>query len=576
MYSIDSSILWQRPMARMLMMALTLCIALALLGSWWSHAESPMPLSTMAQFQYASAREQGTPENGQSHPHAFLADPLGQSPMANPALVYSSYMGGDGADYGKDVAVDAAGNIYIIGQTYSDTLFDNEIERKGYSDIFVAKFDPTGSELLYWVLIGGEDSDSPLSIDVDAEGNVYGTAIVFDETFPTQNALWPTPPESTNSVLFKLDSKGEIVYSTYLPLDSFYSRQNLVVDKAGNAYVVGSAWITEGETFWRGQIILVKLSPDGSELLLNQHFGGTGTEYGTAIALDSSGNIYLAGTTSQTDDFPVTDNAHQPVCGDILYDPDTYCFEDGVVMVLNPQGEVTYASYHGGSFTDDPQAIAADGKGNFVIAGDTGSGQFPLVNAIQDSCPLDSSTGDCYSPRGYASVIHLDEEVATLAYSTYLGSTERNSNNAVLAAAMDRAGNAYVTGYTSGKKFPLANAVQDELYESFCYTFSSERYCFDGFVAKFSPKGELLMGTYLGADFDEYPYGLTLDTKGNIYLTGTTEGSEFPTTENAYEPSNLINDDAFLVKLAIPATTAPRIRPAPLRTQQLMLPAFLR
>ena len=73
----------------------------------------------------------------------MVADKVAQS--AEATLLYSTYLGGDGADYGKDVAVDADGNIYVLGQTYSDTLFDEEIERSGYSDIFVAKFDPTGS-----------------------------------------------------------------------------------------------------------------------------------------------------------------------------------------------------------------------------------------------------------------------------------------------------------------------------------------------------------------------------------------------------------------------------------------------
>src|SRR5690606_24645762 len=113
----------------------------------------------------------------------------------------------------------------------------------------------------------------------------------------------------------------------------------------------------------------------------------------------------------------------------------------------------------------------------------------------------------------------------------------------------------YVTGYTSGKKFQLMNALQEELHESFCYTFSSQRYCFDAFITKFSPSGELLMSTYLGATFDEYLYGIRVDDKGTIYLVGTTEADDFPTTENAYEPSNLLSDDAFLVKIGTPTGT---------------------
>jgi hypothetical protein len=326
--------------------------------------------------------------------------------------------------------------------------------------------------------------------------------------------------------------------------------------------------ITEDDELMRDQIALVKIDPTGTELLLDLQIGGTGTDRGIAIALDNSGNIYLAGSTSEGDGFPVTANAHQSECGDLLYVPEEdggyrYCYDDGVIVVLNPAGEVTYSSYHGGSFTDTPNSIGTDGKGNIMIVGDTASSRFPFVNALQETCAIASYSDDCESGRPYVSVIHLDDEEATITYSTYLGATERNSTNTVLAATMDRAGNAYITGYTSGKKFPLLNPVQDELYESFCYTFSSERYCFDAFVAVLSPKGELMMGSYLGAEFDEYPYGIAVDNKGGLFITGTTEGSDFPTTSNAYEASNLINDDAFLAKIGLTMSlpTPPRSTP---------------
>ena len=499
--------------------------------------------------------------------------------VTQPTILVSSYVGGDGVDYGKDVAVDNAGNIYVIGQTFSDLLFDEEIARAGYSDIFVAKFDPTGSELLYSTVIGGNDSEYPLSIKVDAQGNVYGTASTYDDTFPTLNARGTEPVESANGVLFKLDSTGELVYSTYLPLDVFYSRHNLAVDAAGNAYVVGSyPWVTVDDELMRDQIGLLKFDPTGAELLLDVSIGGNGTDRGIAITLDDGGNIYLAGSTSEGDGFPVTPNAHQTECGDLIYEPDSYCYDDGVIVVLDPAGEVTYSSYHGGSFTDTPNAIGTDGKGHVMIAGDTASSRFPFVNAIQETCAIASYSDDCESGRPYVSLIQIPNngDQATITFSTYLGATERNSTNTVMSATMDRAGNAYVAGYTSGKKFPLVNALQDELYESFCYTFSSERYCFDAFVTKFSPKGELLMGTYLGGDFDEYPYGLTVDSQGAIYVAGTTEATYFPTTENAYAPSNLIDDDAFFVKIGLPVVAQPHPRPAPNGLINFLLPALLR
>jgi hypothetical protein len=431
--------------------------------------------------------------------------------------------------------------------------------------------------LLYTTLIGSNDSDTALSIQVDDQGNVYATALVFEDNFPTKNALWAHPPEYwQNSVIFKLNQNGELVYSTYLPLDVFDARQNLAVDGNGNAYVTGSALIFSDEPpFLGSQIAALKLNPNGSQVLLNTHIGDTQTESGRAIDIDANGNIYLAGTTEggEGNGFPTTTNAHQSTCGDVVYDPQTYCFEDGVVVVLNAAGQVTYSSYHGGSFTDEPTAIATDGQGHVLIAGNTTSAQFPLAQPLQSSCPVDTSTENCYQARGFVSVIDINGSTGDLVYSTYLGSTERESNNVILAAAMDSGGTAYVTGYTNGKQFPVANPIQSQLSDnSFCTTFGSERYCFDTFVTVLSPSGGLSFGTYLGASFDEFPYGLALNPSGDIYLTGTTEANDFPVTANAFQATNPLGDDAFLVKIGSGGSNPP---PAP-GDKRVFLPMVIR
>ena len=287
---------------------------------------------------------------------------------------------------------------------------------------------------------------------------------------------------------------------------------------------------------------------------------------------ESLRRAYLAATTERRDDFPVTAKAHQPVCGDILADPDGYCFMEGVLVVLNAAGEVTYASYHGGSFADEPQAIATDGKGLVVIAGKTTSAEFPLVNALQTTCPVDDATGNCYSPRGFVSAVRIDGGgQGTLVYSTYLGSKERASWTDVLAATMDADGNAYIGGYTSGKQFPTLDGFQSEIYESFCDVGGSERYCFDGYIVKFAPTGEMTWGTYLGAVFDEYLYGLALDRTGALYAAGTTEAYDFPTTAGGFQPDSLAGDDGFLVKIGAPDDGG-NVPPGGLR---LLLPALM-
>lgn len=462
------------------------------------------------------------------------------------ALAYSSYLGGDGADEIRGITLDSAGNIYVIGETESDNLLGSGWNVLGFSDIFVAKFSPDGRSLRYLTFIGSPDTDTPKAIGVDAQGNVYATAQVYNDNFPVKNALWTARPHySHNSVLFKLNGSGGLVYSTYLPLDVFDARQNLAVDAAGNAYVTGASF----QGAWANQLSLLKISPGGGQLLLQRHIGGPDSEKGTAVALDPAGNIYLAGTTEGGDAFPVTPNAHQPTCGDILYNRRFYCYKDGVVVVLNPAGQVAYSSHHGGSFTDDPAAIAADGQGNVFVAGNTGSGLFPLANPLQNSCPLDTFTGDCSAPRGFASLIRLNAGRATLIYSTYLGSTESGSTSVVTAAAMDGSGQATVVGYSNGRFFPKANPIQAQLFESFCTTFGSQRLCFDAFALTFTPTGSLFFGSYLGAAFDDYAYGVAMQG-GAAFVAGLTEANNFPVTGDAFQKANQAGDDGFVVKIS--------------------------
>jgi hypothetical protein len=480
------------------------------------------------------------------HPVAPAAKPVRVYAAPAATLAYSTYVGGDGVDENKDIALDSAGNIYVIGETGSDNFLGSGLSIFGYSDIFVAKFNPSGSALLYLTLIGSTSTDTPLALRVDGGGNVYATGLVFADDFPTHNALWPTRPHyANNGVLFKLNSSGNLVYSTYLPLDVFDARHNLAVDTAGNAFVTGTSF--RGEM--SNQIGLLQISPDGGQLLLEQYVGGPDSEKGTAVALDPRGNIYLTGTTAGGDAFPVTANAHQPVCGDIFYNRRTYCYQDGVIVVLNSFGQVTYSSHHGGSFTDEPQAIATDGQGRVLIAGNTASGQFPLAQALQPACPLDPATDDCRAARGFVSLLQVDNGVGDLVYSTYLGATEAGSTNVVTAAALDSSGQATVIGYTNGRSFPTANPIQAQLAESFCTTLGSQRLCFDAFVTTFTPGGGLTFSSYLGATFDEYPYGLTLHNS-SIFMTGLTEAHDFPVTNNAFQPANQVSDDGFIVQIS--------------------------
>ena len=474
-------------------------------------------------------------------------------------LAYSSYLGGNNDDAAWDVAVDGQGNIYVVGYTYSNDFLGRNVTISGDSDIYVAKFNPAGNVLLYITLFGGpSDNEYPSAIEVDGQGNAYVSVYNLGDDIPLKNPLWGEYADGNqNGALFKLDGAGKLVYSTLIPLDMFskvrINDENLAVDAAGNAYLVGTQYTDFDDRY---QIGLLKINPSGTALLLERYVGGPGDESGLAIDVDSAGGIYVAGTTEYSDTFPTTANAHQPQCGDIAYGDGSSCELDGVVVAFDAAGNVVYSSYHGGGRFDYPLTIGGDGKGSILLAGDTNSAKFPLANALQASCPTDQ-WGDCQQFRGFASLIKLNPTKATLAYSTYLGSTEKDSSTSVRKAALDASGRATVTGYTNGQAFPTAEAIQPQLAPGICGSSGPERYCDDAFIITLSPSGALSFGTYLGGTNDDYPQGLAIHSNGAIYLAGLTESTNFPVTASALQANSLPMTDGFLARIALGGSPPP-------------------
>jgi hypothetical protein len=508
---------------------------------------------------------------------ALAAHAAVRADMAAPkaTLAYSSYLGGSNDDIAQDIAVDNQGNIYVVGYTYSNNLLGRNVTISGDSDIYVAKFNPAGNVLLYLTLFGGpSDNEYPSAIEVDGQGNAYVAVYNLGDDLPLKNPLWDEYSDGNqNGALFKLNSGGSLVYSTLIPLDMFsqvrISDEGLAVDAAGNAYLTGTQYTNFDDRY---QIGMLKINPAGSALLLEKYVGGPGDESGLAIAVNSAGSIFVAGTTEYSDSFPTTTNAHQPQCGDVVYSGASSCELDGVVIAFNAAGNVTYSSYHGGGRFDYPVTIDADGQGNILVAGDTNSAKFPLANALQNSCPTDQ-WGDCQQFRGFVSLIKLNNAKAAQTYSTYLGSTEKDSSSSVRQAALDGAGRATVIGYTNGQAFPTADAIQANLSPGICGSSGPDRYCDDAFIVTLSPAGGLTFSTYLGGTDDDYAQGLAVHGNGLISVAGLTESSNFPVTANALQPNSLPMTDAFLARIALGGSPPP---PPPPTGPHIFLPTVIR
>jgi hypothetical protein len=320
----------------------------------------------------------------------------------NPAgnsLTFSTYLGGTNADSGNAIAVDTQGNAYITGDTTSTNfpiLGAIQAMNNGGQDAFVVKFSPTGS-LVYGTYLGGSDDEHGTAIAVDAAGNAYVTGGTFSTNFPTANALQLASGGGQDAYVAKLNSTGSsLVYSSYLGgsggvLGAPEEGSGIAVNNLGNAFVAGSTSSDDfpitNLAFQTAQgggtenAFIVELSSTGSALVYSTYFGGGTMDYATSIALDATGNAYIAGYTASTD-LPILAPVQAALAGEY----------DAFIAELNTSGSSLYFStFYGGSLLDAANAIALDSSGNIYIGGQTNSINFPAVSAIQSSQPGDTS-----------------------------------------------------------------------------------------------------------------------------------------------------------------------------------------
>lgn len=428
----------------------------------------------------------------------------------DPALAYSTYLGGSGNEEGNSVATDSAGNIYVSG--FTDSINFPQVNASqpmlagGRQDAFVVKLDPTGTQVLYSTYLGGDGQDNSTGIAVDDAGNVYITGFTDSTDFPVRNALQPAKRGEFNAFVVKLDPAGAILGSTLFGGSASDYASSIAVDSAGNVYFAGIATspdlpVTSAVQQATGGIVdtfVAKIDSSGTRLLYSTYLGGVSMDVASSIAVDSAGNAYVTGLTSSTDFRTV--NPLQASHGGGLF--------DAFVIKLDPSGtRIIYSTYLGGSGDDRAFRIAVDSNGSVYLTGDTDSANFPVVNAAQQK------------PGGLsdAFVVKLNASGNQLVYSTYLGGGGIDGGASI---AVDTSGSAYVTGFTASADFPTSRPPQP--------IFGG---AYDGFVAKLIPAGAALdYSSYLGGHGIDSVFGVAADASGNAYVMGVTDSTDFPTT----------------------------------------------
>ncbi|MGB7759905.1 MAG: SBBP repeat-containing protein [Bryobacteraceae bacterium] len=341
----------------------------------------------------------------------------------NPAgvVVYSSYLGGSGLDSGNAIAVDAAGNITVVGDATSANFpLSDPIQTslKGQTNVFVTRLNPAGSALVYSTYLGGSGNDHGAGVALDGTGAAYLTGSTTSLNFPTVNAFQPASGGNQDVFVAKIGSTGSsLVYSTYLggsggTVGFPEAGSAIAVDSAGDAYVTGT---TSSANFPLANALfsnsagvgihafVTELNPTGSGLVFSTYLGGSSIDQGAGIAVDSGGNAVVAGFTASTD-FPLANPTQASLAGSY----------DAFVARLGPSGTALLEStFLGGSGSDAANAVTYDDSNAVYLAGQTQSLNLPIENPTQPALagPQNAFLAALTLPPQYAGA--LDETDCT-------------------------------------------------------------------------------------------------------------------------------------------------------------------
>ncbi len=466
----------------------------------------------------------------------------------------ATYLGGTAVDHGRVVGMDAQGTIYVALDTFSTNINGTDFQNAGGEDILVVKLSPDSTEILGGLAIGGTSSDKVGGMAVTPQGEVVLAVDTSGTSFPLKNPLHDIDVSYNHGVVLKINAAlDDLVFSTYTWTQVDPSLHNVAVDGAGN--VTLASYYYSPSTRARNMVVQT-YSPDGQQLLRVKNWANdTVDERPQAVVVQPNGTAYIAGyTESRHSDFAVTENALQKVCGRKLTQGSTRdCDNDAFVVRLTPNDDVDYASYLGGNGDDRAVGMAVDSYGAMYLLGSTTAQDFPTTaGALQPRCRVVQPEDGCYYDMFVAK---LDADGSALAYSTYLASSDVSGLDYPAAIAVDAAGNATVVGRTASQQWPVKGAVQPTLNVAPCPNAFQDRLCFDSVATTFGPDGQLVFGSYVGGSFDEYSNDLALGTDGSMYMVGSTESADFPTTAGVAQPRARSGSDAFLIHFTATDTT---------------------
>ena len=484
------------------------------------------------------------------HTHTLIIDPL----------LASTYMGGGGDDgYYSDIAIDAEGNVFITGYTHSSDfpttpgMYDPSLN--GGYDAFISKLDNSLTLLLASTFLGGDSDDVGRAIAVDQDGNVFiaGSTSGSDDTavtsgLPTTSQAYDRSHNGGQKDVFvsKLDNSLSLLLASTLLGGSDIERcYDIATAPDGSVFVVGYTCSSDfpatsqayDGSYNGGQmdVYISKLDNSLGSLLASTFLGGSGTdgppnnnEICDGIAVDVTGDIFVTGWTWSSD-FPTTSGAYNESYGG-----------SGDIFVSRLHSDLTSLVASTFLGNGEGKAIAIDANGNVFIAGRTTNDPpwnpgFPTTPGAYD----ESFGGGSFD----AIVSKMDGSLSSLLASTFLGG---HASDGAAAISLDFSGNVYITGYTGyfdDSGYPSDYPTTPDAFDT---SYNGEA---DAFISKLNDSlSSLLESTFLGGSDIDNGKKLALDSHGDVFVTGWTFSSDFPTTPGAYDESFNGGSDVFVSK----------------------------
>ena len=478
--------------------------------------------------------------------------------VIDPVLFFSTYFGGSGSETSPSVAVDPAGNIYLVGTTLNSATssFTNAATTTQFlipstlavgaasNHVFVTKISPSQPPVvLYETFVGGTGADASVGLGVDGGGNAYIVGNTTSSDFPTGGIPYQSKPEAKGSQCPDP--------TTLLPCTS---------------------------------VFVSVLNPAGSSLTYSSYLSGNGNDLASGMAIDANGDVFLTGTTTSNDaptisptpvDFPAT---FLPVPYQTVPNGPIQFFATKVNTKAPGVASVAYSTYFGGGVVSAGTVaigggIAVDIAGNMYFSGTTnfynsGQGQFgdssqstdfPVLNAYQpclDTPPptVLANPNPCSAPAttpyptdAFLAKLNPNAQAGTqLLFSTYLGGTAADSSTAI--AVDTSAASIYLTGSTTSSDFvlPTGSTVLDSCLNnanpagSTTACSSANTTSTDAYVARFNNPALSTSGTpinvgltyfsYLGGSANDSGLAIAVDTAGDALITGATSSTNFPVT----------------------------------------------